>query len=95
MKYKKINKTQARKLFYCGHTLYLLPSKVIFVEPHTETNAWIKPIEISLFNNKEDFDKLVNYFEYYNCNSELGLYTHFYVSEEEIENFKMCEVMCN
>jgi len=42
---------------------------------------WIKPYPI---NNRagQDFDSIVNNFEFYNC-WELGYYTNFWINEEE------------
>lgn len=34
------------------------------------------------------FDRVVREFEYYNCNSELGYYSHYYVSEEDYNKYK-------
>jgi hypothetical protein len=78
----KINKNKARRLFNKGITIFLLPCNVRI------NNVWMIPLEI---NNKEInefinidityFDSIVNNFEYYNCNSELGNYTHFYIKE--------------
>ena len=45
--------------------------------------GFIHPVVISY---KEDggenqFDRLVNSFEFYNCTSELGYYAHYYIKE--------------
>ena len=82
--YKKVNKKQARKLFLQRYDIYLLPCKVNL------QNMWIKPCIISIVNKENgkardvDFDKLVNEYEYYNCNyNELGKYASYYIKEVE------------
>ena len=32
-------------------------------------------------NYENDFDKIINNFEFYNCNKDLGRYTSFYIYE--------------
>jgi len=73
--YTRVRKDVARKLFNEGKIIYLTPSNVAA----SDRSLWIKPYAI---NNRsgEDFDNLVNRFEYYNCNYELGYYTNFWIS---------------
>jgi len=75
MNVTKVNKTQARKMYEQGKSLYLLPSKVGFC-----LNApFMAPYEISKQScNNEDFDKIVNTYAYYNCNQELGRTVSYY-----------------
>ena len=70
----KIRKNTARKLFNNGHELIIIPCKC------APGRVWLTGFKICK-NNLEnaDFDRLINEFEYYNCNSELGRYTHFYI----------------
>ena len=63
MTYTKINKRQARKLHDTGITVYCLPCKV------RVDNMWIKPCRVL---PDRDFDKFVNEYSFYNCNSCLG-----------------------
>lgn len=72
----KIRKNTARKLFNDGRELTIIPCKC------APGSAWLTGFRICK-NNLEnaDFDRLINEFEYYNCNSELGRYTSFYVEE--------------
>jgi len=68
----KINKTRARKEFNQGKNISLMPCKTAIggvLEPHIIDN-----------NDHIDFDRMVNNFEYYNCNYEVGRYTHFYIN---------------
>lgn len=69
---EKINKKKARKLYYSGTTIHVLPCKVGL------GSMWIKPVEINK-NSNMGFDAIVNRFEYYNCNTELGRYSSYYV----------------
>ena len=40
------------------------------------------------------FDRTVSAFEYYNCNAELGYYSAYYVTEQDYDSYKMCNIMC-
>ena len=37
----------------------------------------------SYSDKDENFDNIIEEFEYYNCNYELGYYTNFWINEEE------------
>ena len=80
MRFKKLNKTQARKLYNAGQTIMLVPCKV------NPNNMWGIG---HYFSNAEgdgferDFDKVVSYYSYYNCQyNELGKYCAYYIEEE-------------
>ena len=80
--FKKINKAQARKLYNNNVNVYILPCKVY----PNYNNAWIQPIKLNKEecidkNYENDFDKIINNFEFYNCNTNLGRYTSFYIYE--------------
>ena len=77
-KYTRIRKDVARRLFDQGRIIYLTPSKIAA----SDSSMWIKPYPI---NNRagENFDDLVNRYEYYNCCYELGYYTNFWLNREE------------
>lgn len=75
--YKKIRKNTARKLFNEGKEIFLIPCKA-------KLSMWIDFYKIQIdryFSADRDFDKIVNFFEYYNCNPEMGAYAHFYIKE--------------
>lgn len=76
--FTRISKAMARKLFNNGTPVYILPCKVRL------DNAWFKPAMINRNNlDNESFEKIVNAFEYYNCNyNELGKYASYYLKEE-------------
>lgn len=75
--YKRINKAKARKEYNNGNVVFILPCKVRF------NNAWIQPRIVSKdFYDSEDFDKIVNAYEYYNCQyNETGKYASYYFKE--------------
>jgi hypothetical protein len=77
-KYTRVRKNVARKLFNEGRIIYLTPSNIMA----TDSSSWIKPYPI---NNRagDNFDDIVNRYEFYNCNYELGYYTNFWISEEK------------
>ena len=80
--FKKVNKTQARKLYNNNKNVYIVPCKVY----PNYNNVWTQPIKLNKEeyidkNYENDFDKIINNFEFYNCNTELGKYTSFYIYE--------------
>ena len=77
-KYTRIRKDVARRFFNWGKNVYLTPSKIVA----SDSSPWIKPYAI---NNRagENFDDLVNRYEYYNCCWELGYYSSFWINREE------------
>ena len=70
----KVNKTRARNLYNKGVMITLIPCKV-----RTLTGI-VQPAHIRK-QPGTDFDTILNEYEYYNCNNELGKYAHFYVDE--------------
>ena len=71
---KRINMTQARKMYNEGTSIYLLPSKAV------PGSIWIFPVKISHDIQAQcDFDTKVNAYRYYNCTAETGKRVHFYV----------------
>ena len=72
--YRRIRKDEARRLHDDGATIYLLPCKVYPDDNH----PWITPYKM----DDRPFEKVVNEFEYYNCNiAELGYYAAYYIRE--------------
>lgn len=74
---KQVQKRTALKMYNNGSTIYLQSSNF---HPF---GYWSNVVHINKENqncNGESFDKIVNSFEYYNCqNKETGLYTTFYI----------------
>ena len=80
--FKKINKVQARKLYNNNKNVYIITCKIY----NNYNNVWIQHIKLNKEeyiekNYENDFDKIINNFEFYNCNTELGKYTSFYIYE--------------
>ena len=69
--YKRINKTEARKLFNSGAGIVFCPYKLRPGAP------WYPGVYY--WKTGLNFDAAVAAFEYYNCNSETGKYTAFYL----------------
>ena len=86
--YKRVNKPTARKMYNRGFTIEIIPCKVLFTK---DEFAWIKPFVTNIKDSTESenkFDRMVNAFEYYNCNAETGYFAHYYVLEEDYIKFK-------
>ena len=83
--YKRITKVEAKKQYNQYKIIYLVPCKIL---PDYK-NFWIRPFDIKrkpdgITWDKETFDKIVNSFEYCNCQySETGKYTSFYIKEDK------------
>ena len=71
---KKINKSQARKLFNQGVAIQMIPKKC------NPDSAWFENAYIFTSHDEENFDTLVNQIERYNCNYELGYYLAYYIA---------------
>ena len=92
MSYKKVTNPIARKMYNIGCDILLLPCKVnAFIVFDKNYRGFVQPVTISLktcIHDANKFDRSVNDFEYYNCNSEMGYYSHYYVSEEDYNKYK-------
>lgn len=78
-------KEYARKMYYEGYDVYLLPCKM------RKDNAWVLPFKITKYDSTEKynrFDRTVDSYVFYNCNAELGYYPHYYVDEKDYEEFR-------
>ena len=87
--YKRVNKPTARKIYNLGYDITLLPCKVT-ERALDGSHAWIDPVTINATRCVYDynrFDRVVNEYEHYNCNAELGYYAHYFVSEEVYNNY--------
>lgn len=76
----KINKPQARKRFLNGETILMYACKM------RVPNVWVQGCPMTIEDDEkltvENFEKIVNSFEYYNCNNEMGKYTSFYIEDK-------------
>ena len=69
--YTRISKTAARSLYAAGGDVYFCPANL---NPESPWGLmWNPP------NNDIPFEKLVNEYEWYNCDNERGRYTAFYI----------------
>jgi hypothetical protein len=68
---KRINKTEAKKLFNKGRKIFLVPGGANL------NSKWITPYAIT--KRSGSFDKLVNSFEYYNCHAPFRDYAWYYI----------------
>lgn len=85
--YTQVQKRTAEKLYNDGKTVYIIPCNA------NPCSGWIDflimPNEANYIGSDKPtheqiqelypFQKVVNQFEHYNCNSELGRYSHFYI----------------
>lgn len=69
---KRVQKRTAARLYEQGFTIYMLPCNMRI------DNMWMGLYEFSK-QPDETFEKIVNYYEFYNCNYETGDYAKFYV----------------
>ena len=76
---ERVNKTKARRLYNAGCDVLFIPCKL-----NPENNFY----NLGIWENKElagqyeNFDKLVNAFEFYNCRPDTGNYTAFYINKK-------------
>jgi hypothetical protein len=91
MKFKKIRKTTAKKLYDEGTQIYVVPCKVY----PSFSNPWIKPFEMQYTNEMKErdqnypslafentFESRINAFEFYNCNdNQAGKAAAYYIYE--------------
>lgn len=77
MNYEKITKTQARKMHERGKAVFCLPCNI------RPGNPWVGTCEIPL---DRDFDKFVDEYAFYNCQSRcLGKRIAWYKEESPFE----------
>ena len=71
----KVNKQKANRLFNEGKYIYILPCKA------NPNSSWISPMCFKKSQDSNNFLNIVNQYEYYNCNSQLGKYSAFFVEQ--------------
>lgn len=82
----RINKPQARKLFYAGCEICIAPVKAnMMFLGWSYWHAYRN--NDNLDKTSGEFDKIVNAHEYYNCNYEMGYYSKFFISEYNYKKF--------
>ena len=78
--YRRITKSNARRMFCDGHTVIIAP---VFANMNSPWHLW----HIIQYNGKDEgtpeqhFERIINSFIYYNCNAELGRYPKYYIPE--------------
>ena len=82
--YTQVQKRTAEKLFNNGGTVYIIACNANPCSPWINGFYELSLELLSKHNDyipeyDNDFRKHVNSYEYYNCNSELGKYSHFYI----------------
>ena len=76
---ERVSKATARKLYEQGRELTLVPCKANLNSPWMQGFVAQKDFPELVQNGMDNFSKLVNAFEYYNCNdAQLGKYAAFY-----------------
>lgn len=72
MTFEKINKSRARKEFDTGHPIWIAAC-------HLRPETGIRLNSDCYKNLGQDFDKIINAFQYYNCNNDTGYYPAYYL----------------
>lgn len=81
--YSRITKSKARKVYEGGGSIYLLPCRM-HPENHFQAPVLIRRRKYDAETGQPapateyTFEKVVNAFEYYNCDSGRGYYAAFY-----------------
>jgi hypothetical protein len=85
--FKRVNKSKARKLYAAGENIAICPVKAGVLSDfammihYDGLGVSVMTADLGdLYDSPEEkFDHVVNSFEYYNCNCEMGRYAAFYV----------------
>tara|TARA_R110000787_G_scaffold271946_1_gene379292 strand:- start:246 stop:533 length:288 start_codon:yes stop_codon:yes gene_type:complete len=79
--WKQVNKTTAKKVYDSNKAIMINPCNMRI------NNPWTAPFEVkkgileeNCWHQDATFDSIVNEFEYYNCNNEMGNYSNFFAS---------------
>ena len=78
VRYVRIDKRKARIKFNDGRQIFLIQDLMRL------DNAWQSPCPIQKSLKIFDFDKIVNDFQHYNCNTEQGRGVKYFINEEEL-----------
>ena len=80
--YVRINRTKAKRYYAQGKTIYLIPNFMRL------ENAWVGLMAININDNpedKQDFDKRLNSYIYYNCyNSKGKSYPKYFIKQKDL-----------
>ena len=86
MALKKVRKEIARRVYNNGKPVSVIPCNVSPLA-FDEKFAWIQPVTLIKDENDttlNQFERLINSYIHYNCNSVTGYYPHYYVNEKDI-----------
>ena len=70
---QKVQKRTARKIYNTGGVVWLQACRM------RQGNIWTGDGYPIRNGDGDEFDKIINNFEYYNCDAERGKYTSFYI----------------
>lgn len=74
-KWHRVDKRVARKTFNAGGWVRLYPSRVC------PSSVWVGSVDIRYKYSCGNFDAIINEFEYYNCNSEVGNSVNYFIEK--------------
>lgn len=78
--YKRVTKTIAHKYYNEGCNIIIAPVNANMYYMHFD--LWLKT---NINEYQDSFERLVNNFSWYNCNSELGNYCKYFVNEYDLK----------
>ena len=80
----RVSKRTARSMYKENYTIELIPRSI------NPRGMWMQGYAINkLKEEDQDFDHIVNAYQYYNCNNETGLYAAYYVHEGDLLRYKI------
>lgn len=77
-KFIQVNKATAKRFFDSGKLIYLQPNKTRF-------NSFAMP-PMPTSRHAGEFEKVINQFLFYCCNSEAGRYPHYFIKYDDYLN---------
>ena len=85
----RIPKTLAHRLYVCNIPLLIAPCNYRLNSPYGVGFYCKKTDQQKEHGYTPHFRTLVNEYEYYNCNNELGRYAKFFVNQYDITSYEM------
>lgn len=90
--FERIPKHIARRMYNRGYSVYLLQcnvSKAVY-EGVPHDYDWLEPIEVNKYTcifDLNKFDRSIREYVKANCSASLGYYPHYYVTDEDYNNY--------
>ena len=82
--FTRVSKTAAKKAFINGFTIALCPCKLRPGTPwYPECIVNRETLGEDPADAENEFNRLLNRFEFYNCTNETGRYTAFFIGKEK------------